>query len=173
MQKPIVKKSNQSANWKFITFSKHQKRTCNMWKLIKKTENESDVNISEMDQKYLDIPQNFSVFEGFLKKKETDQKSLFGSFPCWGISIAPHVNDTSRCFSTSQGQCLKNIQFSLNSEGYTYKLACTRHDFKECMSSFYKLKPREVKSFYSPVLTDEAGHLVLLDCHLLKFTLFL
>ena len=74
---------------------RNRSRTCNMRKPIKKTENESDVNISEMDQKYLDIPQNFSVFEGFLKKKETDQKSLFGPFPCWSVSVLRRFHSTT------------------------------------------------------------------------------
>ena len=53
----------------------------------KSTGNESNVNIAETDQKYLEIPQHFLVFEGFpiihkIKKKETDPKSLLGPFPC-------------------------------------------------------------------------------------------
>ena len=38
---------------------------CNTETDQKKTGNESNVNIAEMDQKYLEIPQHFSVFEGF------------------------------------------------------------------------------------------------------------
>jgi len=64
----------------------------------KKTGNESDVNISEMDQKYSEISQYFSVFEGFpiiLEKRTKRTKSHFlirfcvGPFPFWGVSIAP------------------------------------------------------------------------------------
>ena len=52
--------------------------------LKKKTGNESNVNIAEMDQK--NRISLFAVFEGFTiileKQKESDQKSLFGPFPC-------------------------------------------------------------------------------------------
>ena len=69
-----------------------------MQKPIKKTENESNVNIAETDQKYSEIPQHFSVFKGFpiiLEKKEGNgPKVTFGSVSGYKNRILGNYRNT-------------------------------------------------------------------------------